>query len=76
MQVFESSAGELNHDDFYEFLFPYLVRIAKEVKAEYKDIPLVIFPRNVPYAHKRIAQETLYDGISIDYCQNIGEAKA
>uniref|UniRef100_A0A7S3Z1K8 Uroporphyrinogen decarboxylase (URO-D) domain-containing protein n=2 Tax=Lotharella globosa TaxID=91324 RepID=A0A7S3Z1K8_9EUKA len=50
LQVFDSWAGILSKDDFDTFSKPYLLKIAKEVKAGIKakgldPVPMTVFPR-------------------------------
>mmetsp|Transcript_16922 Transcript_16922/g.30353 ORF Transcript_16922/g.30353 Transcript_16922/m.30353 type:complete len:373 (-) Transcript_16922:341-1459(-) len=65
VQVFESHAGVLSPDDFYEFCYPYLVKIAKALK-ERVATPLIIFAKGAHYALEDMFK-TPYDVISLDW---------
>ncbi|KAJ3376289.1 hypothetical protein GGF31_000356 [Allomyces arbusculus] len=76
VQVFESNAADLGPADFYEFALPYLTDIAQGVKGRHPHVPMTLFPRGANYATARIAQETLYDAISVDWAGVPAEARA
>ncbi|PVV04292.1 hypothetical protein BB560_001217 [Smittium megazygosporum] len=68
LQVFDSWAGELSNEDYLEFSFPYISKIAQEVSAEFPDIPMIVFPKGVhPETIKEIALGTKYTAISLDW---------
>ncbi|KAI9219916.1 Uroporphyrinogen decarboxylase-domain-containing protein [Blastocladiella britannica] len=76
VQVFESNAADLGPDDFYEFALPYLKDIAVGVKLRHPNVPMTLFPRGANYATARIARETIYDAISVDWAGVPSEARA
>jgi uroporphyrinogen decarboxylase len=65
LQVFESHAGVLSPDDFYEFCLPYLTEIATKLKAKVPT-PLIIFAKGAHYALEDLFK-TPYDVISLDW---------
>eukprot|EP00127_Corallochytrium_limacisporum_P003629 Clim_evm17s151 gene=Clim_evmTU17s151 len=79
LQVFESNAGELTPAMAQEFMYPYIERIAKEVKAHATaelgyDVPMVIFCRCAHYALPNLSQMD-YDVIGLDFTVDPIEAR-
>ncbi|OMH82904.1 Uroporphyrinogen decarboxylase [Zancudomyces culisetae] len=68
VQVFDSWAGVLSPEDFMEFSFPYMKRIAKELKNAYPEIPTVAFPKGLHEPElEAMALDTEYTALSIDW---------
>lgn len=67
VQVFESWAGELPRHLFDEFVFPYVQLIARKVKAACPELPMTIFGRGIEHAFPKLAAETLYDVVGLDW---------
>lgn len=65
IQVFESHAGVLSPDDFYEFCLPYLIKIAEGLKAKVA-VPMIVFAKGAHYALEDLFK-TSYDVISLDW---------
>jgi uroporphyrinogen decarboxylase len=67
LQVFESVGVEsLTQCQYYEFVFPYLKRIAESVKDACPDTPLIMFSKGTDYAFERLA-ETRFDCLGLDW---------
>ncbi|PVU87198.1 hypothetical protein BB561_006440 [Smittium simulii] len=72
LQVFDSWAGELSHDDYMEFSFPYMKKIAFELQKTFPEIPIVAFPKGLhSKTLETIALETDYTGISLDWTADV-----
>lgn len=72
LKVFDSWAGELSPDLFDLFIFPYLERIAREVKQTLRDAgehvpPMIVFAKGIRYGFTKIAFETEYDVMALDW---------
>lgn len=72
IEIFDSWAGDLSQDHFYEFEFPCLQRIAKEVKQGLRDlgrdpVPMTCFALNAHHALERLSKETEYDVFSLGW---------
>ena len=68
LQVFESVGAEtLTQDHFYTFCFPYLAQVAKRVKDACPDTPLIGFSKGTPYAVVRLARDTAFDCLGLDW---------
>lgn len=67
LQVFDSWAGELSIHHYMEFGFPYLQKIATELKSRFPDIPLVVFAKGANHAVEAFARDTAYDVIGVDW---------
>ena len=77
LQVFETNAEHLSPARFQEFALPYLTRIAAEVKARTPSRHgpvLIVYPKGGHHSLQRIAEDTDYDAISIDWSINPAEA--
>lgn len=66
LQVFDSWAGLLSPEAFRTFCLPFLAQIAREVKDEHPDVPLVVFAKGAHYALDALA-DTDYDVLSLDW---------
>ncbi|EAU84308.1 uroporphyrinogen decarboxylase [Coprinopsis cinerea okayama7 len=80
LQVFDSWAGELSPHDFDRFSFPTLQYIAKTVRqrlaeAGLPDVPLTLFAKGANYALKKLADESGYDVLGLDWCIDPAEAR-
>lgn len=68
LQVFESVGAEvLTQEHYYEFCFPYLQQIAARVKEAAPDTPIVCFSKGTPYAYEKLAAETRYNCLGLDW---------
>jgi len=72
LQVFESSAGELSPHLFEEFSLPYLKEIAVQIRRRTNPVEkggpgLIVFARNAHFALESLANDSLYDVISLDW---------
>ncbi|KAF9919713.1 Uroporphyrinogen decarboxylase in heme biosynthesis, partial [Linnemannia zychae] len=71
LQVFDSWAGELGPQDFEKFSLPYLIQMARRVKAELgpeRAVPMTIFAKGAWFALEKLADpESGYDVVSLDW---------
>jgi len=72
LEVFDSWAGDLTQEHFYEFAFPCLQRIARDVKKQLRDegiepVPMTCFAKGAHYALNRLSTETEYDVFSLGW---------
>jgi len=47
IMVFDSWGGALERDKFFEFSWNYMKEIAKNIKIEHKDVPIILFSKGV-----------------------------
>ncbi|EPX70939.1 uroporphyrinogen decarboxylase Hem12 [Schizosaccharomyces octosporus yFS286] len=77
LQIFDSWAGELSPKDFFEFSYPYLVRICEGVKKELskskRAVPMIVFPKGAWYALDKLC-DSGYDVIGLDWTVDPKEA--
>nr|QHH26530.1 uroporphyrinogen decarboxylase [Euglena longa] len=73
LQVFESHADALPPKQWREFSLPYLNLIATMVKAQCPGIPMIVLPKNSPFALRTLA-DSPYDMVSIDQTLDLGES--
>jgi len=67
IQLFESNAGLLHEKDFEDFILKPTKNICDEIKKEFKNIPIIGFPRGAKLNdYKQYAKETNIDIISLD----------
>jgi uroporphyrinogen decarboxylase len=78
LQIFDSWAAELSPQCFETFSLPYLNQIAREVKAKYSQVPLIIFPKGANYSIEWFANdsESKYDVIGLDWTISPSTARA
>jgi uroporphyrinogen decarboxylase len=72
VQVFESWLGELGREDLEEFSFPYLARIAEELRRT--GVPVIFFATGTSTHLARIG-ELGYDVVSVDWRIPLAEAR-
>lgn len=65
LQLFEAMGMMIDEDNFREFAMPCLEKIAKELKAKYPDVPLMVFARGASFANEELSKLG-YDVITID----------
>lgn len=66
LQVFDSWAGILDPETFHTLVLPHLERLARRVKAECPEVPLIAFARGSHYAIGALAR-TDFDVLSVDW---------
>jgi len=74
LQVFDSWAGELSPEDFFQFSFPFLKQIADQVKERGVDVPLIVFAKGANYAIEELSKLN-YSVVSLDWTIDPNEAK-
>ncbi|KAJ3548829.1 hypothetical protein NMY22_g1115 [Coprinellus aureogranulatus] len=80
LQVFDSWAGELAPHDFDEFSFPSLQHIASETRRKLSQqglpvAPMTLFAKGANYALSKLAKETEYNVLGLDWCIDPLEAR-
>ena len=78
IQIFDSSAELLSPEDYFEFSLPYAYATAAELKKNFKDIPIIFFPRGQYGALKEILTNPMYkvfDCVGLNHGVNIQEAR-
>ena len=65
LQLFEAMGMMIDEDEFGTYAMPCLEKIARELKARYPDVPLMVFARGASHANAKLS--TLgYDVVTID----------
>ncbi|KAL3794471.1 hypothetical protein HJC23_013944 [Cyclotella cryptica] len=65
LQLFEAMGMMIDEENFRRFAMPCLETIAKELKAKYPDVPLMVFARGASFANEELSKLG-YDIITID----------
>jgi uroporphyrinogen decarboxylase len=65
LQLFEAMGMMIEEAEFYNFAFPCLEAIAKELKLRFPTVPLMVFARGASFANARLAQAG-FDVITLD----------
>lgn len=72
LQVFDSYAGGLSPEIWNEFSLPYMQLIAKLIKEEFPQMPLIGFAKDAHYALD-VLSESQYDIVALDSSLDLGE---
>ncbi len=75
IQLFDSWAGVLPENDFFEWVITPTKKIIKEIKNRFPEIPIIGFPRMAGAGYARYAKETGVDGVSLDFTVPLSFAK-
>jgi uroporphyrinogen decarboxylase len=72
LQIFESWAGELGPLEFETFSLPYLIQIARRVKAELgpeREVPMTVFAKGAWFALDKLSNRAVsgFDVVSVDW---------
>ena len=65
LQLFEAMGMMIDEANFRKFAMPCLEKIAKDIKARYPDVPLMVFARGASFANEELSKLG-YDVITID----------
>ncbi|MGX2972344.1 uroporphyrinogen decarboxylase [Helicobacter sp. T3_23-1059] len=82
VQIFDSWAGALEPSAYMEFSFKYMLNIAREVKKDYPNIPIMLFPKGVGGLLEEISQEcelgggNCFEVFGVDWGVSISRAKS
>ncbi|KAF9153308.1 Uroporphyrinogen decarboxylase in heme biosynthesis [Linnemannia schmuckeri] len=80
LQIFDSWAGELGPNEFEKFSLPYLIQIARRVKAELgseKAVPMIVFAKGAWFALDKLSDPSSgFDVVSLDWSHTPAGAKA
>ncbi|KAK3847895.1 MAG: uroporphyrinogen decarboxylase [Linnemannia gamsii] len=80
LQIFESWAGELAPIEFEKFSLPYLIQIARRVKAELgpdRAVPMIVFAKGAWFALDKLSEPgSGFDVVSLDWSHTPQGAKA
>jgi len=74
LQLFEAMGMMIDEENFRKFAMPCLETIAKELKAKYPDVPLMVFARGASFANEELSKLG-YDVITIDGSVDRTEAR-
>ncbi len=66
LQLFDSWAGALAHNDMRLFSLEPLRQIAANVRAVHPEIPIILFPRGVGAGYLDFAEAGVFTGLSLD----------
>ena len=78
IQIFDSSADLLSPEDYLEFSLPFCLTLATELKQNFKETPLIFFPRGQYGALKEILTNPTYnvfDCIGLSHGVDVQEAR-
>ena len=74
VQIFDSWAGALEDSAYMEFGWRYIMRIVDSVKAEFPDIPLIVFPKGISGYLDQISGN--FEVLGVDWSTPLKLAKA
>ncbi len=75
VQVFDSWAGTLADDQFFEWVIAPTRRIVQELKRRHPQVPIIGFPRGAGALAGRYIEETGVDGISCDTAHPLADMR-
>jgi uroporphyrinogen decarboxylase len=75
LQIFDSWANEIGPDIFRTFSKPYLLQIAKALKAKHPEVPIIVFAKGANYAIEELAQDSEYDVVGLDWTISPADAR-
>lgn len=73
VQIFDSWAGALEESAYLEFGWAYILRIVDAVKAEFPQIPIIVFPKGVSASLDKISGN--FDVLGVDWSTPISKAR-
>ncbi|MBS4282383.1 uroporphyrinogen decarboxylase, partial [Campylobacter vulpis] len=73
VQIFDSWAGALEEEAFFEFSFSYMRELSAYLKRKYPHIPVIVFPKGVSGYLDRIDGE--FDVFGVDWSTPLGLAR-
>ncbi|WP_169777614.1 uroporphyrinogen decarboxylase [Campylobacter mucosalis] len=74
IQIFDSWAAALEESAFFEFSWAYILKIVDEIKREFPDIPVIVFPKGISGYLDKISGN--FDVFGVDWSTPIELAKA
>ncbi len=66
LQIFDSWAGVLSTDEFYDYCVLPTKQIIQNIKKIYPNVPIIGFPRGVGFNYQTYISETGINGVSCD----------
>lgn len=75
IQLFDSWSGMLSGSSYEEFVIRPTKKIVKQLKAKYKHIPIIGFPRGSGYNYEKYIKNTNIDGVSADQFVPVSQMK-
>ena len=73
VQIFDSWAGALEESAYLRFGWAYILRIVDAVKAEFPQIPIIVFPKGVGASLDKISGN--FDVLGVDWSTPISKAR-
>ncbi|MCR4941380.1 MAG: uroporphyrinogen decarboxylase [Campylobacter sp.] len=73
IQIFDSWAAALEESAYFEFSWEYILQIAKDIKAEFPHIPVIIFPKGISGFLDKIYGD--FEVFGVDWATPIQKAK-
>jgi len=75
LQIFDSWAGVLPEEEFYDFVIKPTIKIIENVRAKCPDTPIIGFPKGAGVLYEDFVKETGVEGLSIDFTVPLKWAK-
>jgi uroporphyrinogen decarboxylase len=73
IQVFESWAGVLPPAYFQRYIARPVIQLVQEVKREFPDVPVIIFPKGASSHYSSYISSGLFEGITLDHQVSFSE---
>lgn len=75
IKIFDSWAGVLPQEEFFEFVIKPTIKIVTEVKKHFPEVPIMGFPKGAGYLYNSYISNTKIDIVTVDFSVPIDEMK-
>jgi len=77
LQIFDSWGGSLEVNAYMEFSWKYMLRIAREVKSTFPNVPIILFPKGVGAFLERLeaVSDNEFDVFGVDWGVSMERAR-
>lgn len=73
IQIFDSWAGVLGEVDYREFVIKPTIKIIKEVKKIYPEVPIIGFPKGSGFMYEEYISHTGINGVGLDHSVTLNQ---